>query len=203
MADEILHHGVKSISDLITISGEINVDFADVRTIMEDAGVALMGIGIASGDERAKVAASNAISCPLLEEVSIEGATGVLVNVTGPSDMLLYELDDAMNVVYETVSEDADVIFGLVYDEERDEEFEVTVIATGFAAEEAKQIEGTKTLDIDNFVSQNFMKRRAERQPKTRQKRRQRPTRRKSNSSTDDEDLDVPTFLRIRSREEK
>lgn len=210
MADEVLLFGVKSISDLITISGEINVDFADVKTIMENAGVALMGIGVASGDERAKVAAEHSISCPLLEEISIEGAKGVLVNVTGPPDMLLHELDDAMNIIYDTVSEDADVIFGLVYDEQIGSEFQVTVIATGFDSE-VETIKGTEALDIEDFVSKNFIRRDAtQRKRSSRQtERRQRRTyggesqrRSQENSSKDDEDsLDIPTFLRIRSGE--
>jgi cell division protein FtsZ len=202
MADEVLLFGVKSISDLITVSGEINVDFADVKTIMKDAGVALMGIGVASGDERAKIAAQNSISCPLLEEVSIEGATGVLVNVMGPPDMLLHELDDAMGIIYETVNEDAEVIFGLVYDEQLGSDFQVTVIATGFNGE-VEPIKGTEALDIEDFVSKNFIRRdvRQER-PSKKQERRQRRTYTQPQSqenSSDEDSLDIPTFLRIRS----
>lgn len=217
MADEVLLHGVRSISDLIVIPGEINLDFADVRTIMEDTGVALMGIGVARGDDRAKIAAENAISSPLLEDASIDGATGVLVNVTGPGDMLLHELDDAMNVIYETVNEDANVIFGLVYNENEDtDEFKVTVIATGFDEEVEQQIRGTESIDIEDFVSDHFIKGNTTRSargrtPKRRNNnsrrpyttsRQQRQTQRSHSSQSTDEDLDVPAFLRVRSKNE-
>jgi len=217
LADEVLLHGVKSISDLIVIPGEINLDFADVRTIMKDTGVALMGIGVATGDNRAQTAAENAITSPLLEEASIEGATGVLVNVTGPSDMLLHELDDAMSVIYETVNEDANVIFGLVYNENEEvEEFQVTVIATGFHRE-TEQIKGTEAIDIEAFVSDNFIKGNASRRRNTtKTSKRQsnssrsystsqqnpRQTQRENNSQSGDDALDVPTFLRIRNKDE-
>ena len=210
MADEVLLHGVKSISNLITISGEINVDFADVRTIMKDAGVAIMGIGIASGDERSKAAAENAITCPLLEDGSIEGATGVLVNVTGPSDMLLHELDDAMNVVYAAVNEDANVIFGLVYSDDMNDEFQVTVIATRFDRR-AEQIKGTEAIDIEDFVSKNFIKKEATRKRPIEKGRRQnrfsadsrqsRQTQRERSSQSNEDTWDIPTFFRRRSKE--
>ncbi|RKY01805.1 cell division protein FtsZ, partial [Candidatus Poribacteria bacterium] len=117
IADDVLRQGVQSISDIITIPGEINVDFADVKTIMSEKGGALMGIGVASGENRAQIAAEKAISSPLLEDVSIQGATGILVNVTGGPDMKLHELNDALEVIYEAADEDAHIIFGLVYDE--------------------------------------------------------------------------------------
>ncbi len=133
LGDEILLHGVQSISDIITEAGEINVDFADVETVMRDAGSALMGMGRASGDNRAQVAAEQAISSDLLEETSISGAVGMIVNITSPPDFTMSELDDTMRVIRET-SEDAEPIFGLVYRDELElnDEVLVTVIATGF-----------------------------------------------------------------------
>ncbi len=131
--DEILLHGVQSISDIINETGEINVDFADVETVMRDAGTALMGMGRATGDNRAQVAASHAISSPLLEETSISGAVGMIVNITSPPNFTMHELDETMKVIRD-VSDDAQPIFGLVYRDELElnDEVLVTVIATGF-----------------------------------------------------------------------
>lgn len=133
IGDEILLHGVQSISDIITEAGEINVDFADVETVMRDAGTALMGMGRATGDNRAQAAATAAISSNLLEENSIAGAVGMIVNITSPPDFTMAELDDTMRVIVEA-SEDAQPIFGLVYKDELElnDEVLVTVIATGF-----------------------------------------------------------------------
>ncbi len=133
MGDQILLHGVKSISDIVTESGEINVDFADVESIMRNAGSALMGMGHATGDNRAHVAAEQAISSPLLEQTNIAGAVGMIVNITAPPDFMMYELDEAMQVIKDTAP-DAQIIFGLVYKDELelDDEVLVTVIATGF-----------------------------------------------------------------------
>lgn len=133
IGDEVLLHGVQSISDIITEAGEINVDFADVETVMRDAGTALMGMGQATGDDRAQAAAAKAISSPLLEETSIAGAVGMIVNITAPSDFTMAELDDTMRVITEA-AEDAQPIFGLVHKDELElsDEVLVTVIATGF-----------------------------------------------------------------------
>ena len=133
IGDEILLHGVQSISDIITETGEINVDFADVETVMRNAGTALMGMGRATGDNRAQAAAAAAISSPLLEEMSIAGAVGMIVNITSPPNFTMHELDETMKVIVE-VSEDAQPIFGLVYKDELElsDEVLVTVIATGF-----------------------------------------------------------------------
>ncbi len=131
MADDILRQGVQGITDLITIPGLVNLDFADVRTIMRDAGSALMGIGIASGENRAAEAARAAVSSPLLE-ASIEGATGVLLNVTGGPEIGLFEVNEAAEVVTSAADQNANVIFGAVIDESLDDEVRVTVIATGF-----------------------------------------------------------------------
>jgi cell division protein FtsZ len=131
MADEILRQGVQGITDLITIPGLVNLDFADVRTIMNEAGSALMGIGTASGENRATEAARSAVSSPLLES-SIEGATGVLLNVTGGPDIGLFEVNEAAQVVTSAADQNANVIFGAVIDESLKDEVRVTVIATGF-----------------------------------------------------------------------
>src|SRR5713101_5098037 len=131
VADDILRQGVQGITDLITVPGLVNLDFADVRTIMRDAGSALMGIGIASGENRAAEAARIAVSSPLLES-SIEGATGVLLNVTGGSDVGLFEVNEAAEVVTSAADANANIIFGAVIDPGMGEEVRVTVIATGF-----------------------------------------------------------------------
>ncbi len=133
--DRILLHGVQSISEIIRETGEINVDFADVETVMRDAGTALMGMGSAVGDNRAHAAAVAAISSPLLEETSIAGAVGMIVNITSPPNFTMHELDETMKVIVEA-SEDAQPIFGLVYRDELElnDEVMVTVIATGFDA---------------------------------------------------------------------
>ena len=134
MADDILRQGVQGITDLITVPGIVNLDFADVRTIMRDAGSALMGIGRASGENRAAEAARIAVSSPLLE-ASIEGATGILLNVTGGSDIGLFEVNEAAEVVTGAADQNANVIFGAVIDDSIGDEVQVTVIATGFGGQ--------------------------------------------------------------------
>jgi cell division protein FtsZ len=131
MADDVLRQGVQGITDLITVPGLVNLDFADVRTIMREAGSALMGIGSASGDNRAAEAARAAVSSPLLES-SIEGATGILLNITGGPDIGLFEVNEAAEVVTSAADVNANVIFGAVIDDAMGEEIRVTVIATGF-----------------------------------------------------------------------
>jgi cell division protein FtsZ len=130
-ADNVLKQGVQGITDLITVPGLINLDFADVRTIMRDAGSALMGIGAASGENRAAEAAKNAISSPLLEE-SVEGATGILLNITGGRDLGLFEVNEAAEIVTSAADKNSNIIFGSVIDEALQDEVRVTVIATGF-----------------------------------------------------------------------
>jgi cell division protein FtsZ len=138
MADDILRQGVQGITDLITVPGLVNLDFADVRTIMRDAGSALMGIGVASGESRAAEAARTAVSSPLLE-ASIEGATGILLNITGPTDIGLFEVNEAAEVVTGAADQNANVIFGAVIDESLKDEVRVTVIATGFGAQRRRR----------------------------------------------------------------
>lgn len=131
IADEVLQRGVQGISNIITVPGLINVDFADVKAIMNMAGSAIMGIGIGSGEGRALEAARMAVNSPLLE-TSVEGASGVIFNVTGGSDMTLHEVNEAAEVIYEAVDKDANIIFGAVIDERIQGEIQITVIATGF-----------------------------------------------------------------------
>ena len=131
MADEILLQGVQGITDLITTPGLINTDFADVRTVMSDAGSALMGIGYASGEGRAVAAARSAISSPLLE-ASIEGARGILLNISGGSDLGLFEVNEAAEIIHGVAHPDANIIFGAVIDDSLGDECRVTVIAAGF-----------------------------------------------------------------------
>ncbi len=139
-ADEVLLQAVKGISDLINIRGLINLDFADIRTVMSNKGLALMGTGSAKGENRAVEAATQAISSPLLENVRIDGATGIIINVTGGSDLSLYEVNEASMLITEAASEDAEVIFGAVIDPNITDEVRVTVIATGFANEDKMQV---------------------------------------------------------------
>ncbi len=142
MADSVLLQAVKGISDLITTPGLINLDFADVKTVMRETGMALMGTGSAHGESRALEAAKMAISSPLLENVSIAGARGILLNITGSSSMTLFEVNEASKLVQEEAHEDANIIFGAVIDDSMKDEIRVTVIATGFNREEKQ-----KTLD--------------------------------------------------------
>nr|BFD30575.1 hypothetical protein GTC16762_01930 [Pigmentibacter ruber] len=132
LADEVLLNAVKGISDIINIPGRVNVDFADVKTIMSEMGMALMGIGTATGPNRAAEAARAAINSPLLEDIDIEGATGILINITGTSSMTLHEISEASTLIQEAAHEEANIIFGAVIDENMGDTIRVTVIATGF-----------------------------------------------------------------------
>jgi cell division protein FtsZ len=133
-ADDVLLQAVRGISDLITVHGLINLDFADVRTIMSEMGMAMMGAALAGGENRAIEAAQKAISSPLLEDVSIQGARGVLINITGGPDLSLHEVNEAATLIQEEADEDANIIFGAVIDESMGDEVRITVIATGFGA---------------------------------------------------------------------
>ena len=144
IADDILRQGVQGITDLITVPGIVNLDFADVRTIMRDAGSALMGIGTASGENRAAEAARTAVSSPLLEQ-SVDGATGILLNVTGGTELGLFEVNEAAEVVTGAADQNANVIFGAVIDDSLGDEVRVTVIATGFGAQRRRRrVEATQ-----------------------------------------------------------
>lgn len=141
VADSVLHQATKGISDLINIHGLINLDFADVKTVMSGMGDAIMGTGQATGEERAVLAAQSAISSPLLNNTDINGAKGLLVNVTGGPDLSLIEVDEAMQIIYEEVGEEANIIFGAVIDEALKEQISVTIIATGFNQESVRKVE--------------------------------------------------------------
>jgi cell division protein FtsZ len=176
MADDILRQGVQGITDLITVPGLVNLDFADVRTIMSEAGSALMGIGSAAGENRAAEAARAAVSSPLLE-ASIEGATGILLNITGGSDIGLFEVYEAAEVVTGAADQNANVIFGAVIDDSKREEVTVTVLATGFGTRRRRSRRELPPLPGD------------EEPPLPREPREQRPF-------EGPDDLDVPSFLR-------
>ncbi|HTY55064.1 MAG TPA: cell division protein FtsZ, partial [Candidatus Binataceae bacterium] len=139
-ADEVLLQAVRGISELVTVHGLINLDFADVRSIMAEMGMAMMGAASANGENRAVEAAQRAISSPLLEDVSIKGARGLLINITGGPDMSLYEVNEAASLIQEEAHEDANIIFGAVIDEKVNNELRVTVIATGFGDFETRYV---------------------------------------------------------------
>jgi len=150
LADSVLHQAAKGISDLINVHGLINLDFADVQTIMKKMGEAIMGTGVAQGEERAVLAAQQAISSPLLDDASISGAQGVLVNITGSADLTLLEVDAATNIIFQEAGKDANIIFGAVIDPSLGDEIRVTVIATGFnhgkfITENEKEVEQVST----------------------------------------------------------
>jgi len=154
LADDVLHNAVRGISDLITVHGLINLDFADVRTIMNEMGVALMGTGVARGEDRAEEAARMAISSPLLEDLSIDGAHGVLINITGGPDLSLYEVNEASTLIQEAAHEDANIIFGAVIDESIPEgEMRVTVIATGLEGDKMRRGRDREVLIDDGKVT--------------------------------------------------
>jgi cell division protein FtsZ len=183
-ADNVLRQGVQGITDLITIPGLINLDFADVRTIMTDAGTAVMGVGIGSGESRAGDAARAAIASPLLEE-AIDGATGILLNITGGRNLGLFEVNEAAEIIQNAADRDANIIFGAVIDEQQEDAVSVTVIGTGF------QHHGGPRLRGDRFTSSASRDEDRERRPR-------RPSERSERGSGEirDEDLDVPPFLR-------
>jgi cell division protein FtsZ len=184
IADDILRQGVQGISDIITIPGLINVDFADVRAIMADAGSALMGIGIASGKSRAREAAIMAVSSPLLE-TSIKGAKGVVINITGGSDLTLHEVNSAAESIYEEVDQDdANIIFGAVIDESMQGEVRITVIATGFNGE-------AQGMPINEMAKPAEL-------PRSNVASRQSPTSRTPVTNNDRNRLDIPDFLQRR-----
>ncbi len=189
-ADEVLLSATKGISDLILIPGLVNLDFADIKTIMLDAGEALMGTGMASGDNRGEIAARMALQSPLLEEISIEGARGVLVNVTGGSDMALFDISMATETVHEAAGSGANIIFGAVIDDSLNDRIFVTVIATGFG-KKTKSDDPGEEIDLFGFKTEGGKRIR------TRRVRPKRPILDKVTSPNyEDEDFRVPTFIR-------
>ncbi|WP_163536723.1 cell division protein FtsZ [Gracilibacillus sp. YIM 98692] len=192
-ADNVLRQGVQGISDLIATPGLINVDFADVKTIMADKGSALMGIGVATGESRAAEAAKKAVSSPLLE-TSIDGAHGVLMNITGGSNLSLYEVQEAADIVTSAADQEVNVIFGSVINEDLKDEIVVTVIATGF---DESQMKNTQQ------KPKSVLQQKTQSQPKERkQETPQEPVHQpQAQRQTQEEDtLDIPTFLRNRNR---
>ena len=147
LADSVLHHASKGISDLINVHGLVNLDFADVETIMKNMGEAIIGTGTAKGEERAVLAAQQAISSPLLDNASISGAQGVLVNITGGSDLAIMEVDQATNIIFEEAGQGANIIFGAVIDPNLKDEIMVTVIATGFNHKSSSDEISNKTIE--------------------------------------------------------
>jgi cell division protein FtsZ len=186
MADDVLRQGVQGITDLITIPGLINLDFADVRTIMTDAGSALMGIGMGQGESRAGEAAKAAISSPLLEE-SVEGATGILLNITGGRDLGLFEVNEAAEIVQSASSDDSNIIFGAVIDDTMGEDVRVTVIATGFDRGRGGPL-GARPAGRE----------RREEGPGPRDRSPRMSDRQRSSLEISDDDIDIPPFLRDR-----
>ncbi|MCG1008642.1 cell division protein FtsZ [Salinicoccus sp. ID82-1] len=191
-ADNVLRQGVQGISDLIAVSGEVNLDFADVKTIMYNQGSALMGIGVSSGENRAIEASKKAISSPLLE-TSIVGAQGVLMNITGGESLSLFEAQEAADVVQDAADEDVNMIFGTVINPELEDEIIVTVIATGFNEKSVNRTPEREEKRESFTYPTSSRESTPEREPEPRE------TREASNDSQDD-DYEVPTFLRNRSR---
>ncbi len=195
-ADNVLRQGVQGISDLIAKPGLINVDFADVKTIMYDKGSALMGIGVATGENRAAEAAKKAISSPLLE-TSVDGANGILMNITGGMNLSLFEVQEAADLVTSAADNEVNVIFGSVINDELEDEIIVTVIATGF--DESKQTEQQPQARREEPRQQ----RQAPRQVPSQQEPRRQDRREDASeevASSDEDTLDIPTFLRNRNR---
>jgi len=196
-ADEVLLNAVRSISDLIVGSGHVVVDFADVKTIMCERGMAIMGIGEANGENRAREAAQKAISSPLLEDISIHGARGVLINVTGNTDMTLNEVSEASTLIQEQAHENAKIIWGLVYDPGMGDAIRITVIATGFEEQVQTDEENTdsyahgRLFDEENIPS--FMKKKVAIDYKVDYKE---IKTRSDSVDIDDDRYDIPTFLR-------
>ncbi|WP_026362219.1 cell division protein FtsZ [Geopsychrobacter electrodiphilus] len=199
-ADDVLRQAVQGISDLIITEGLINVDFADVRTVMSNRGMAMMGIGIAEGERRAYEAAHAAISSPLLEEIDISGAMGVLVNISGSSNMTMEEFEEASTIIHEKVHEDANIIVGLVIDEDLGDKIKITAIATGFGDDfkgkrkvtdeitrnaHAMMRGGKIDLDVPTII-------------RNQQKVQPRMAISSRDLFSDDEQFDIPTFLRKR-----
>src|SRR5215212_9423215 len=179
-ADAVLGQGVQGITDLITTPGLINLDFADVRTIMQDAGSALMGIGEASGENRAAEAAKNAVSSPLLEQ-SVEGATGILLNITGGTDLGLFEVNEAAEIIQSAADQNSNIIFGAVVDDTMGDAVRVTVIATGFERPSRTPL----------FAEDSTGRRREPRRRDVTLDERQR-----ASLEISDDDIDVPSFLK-------
>ena len=200
LADSVLNQATKGISDLINKPGLINLDFADVKTVMHNMGDAIMGTGIAKGDERAILAAQEAINSPLLQDANIKGAKGLLVNISGPQDMTIHELNDASSIIYEEAGENANVILGCVVDNNLSDEVHITVIATGLNDDEYPkyiEYETNKKYNMKN-INTNTNEEEIKEAEIDKVDNLDNLNNDKSISSFGD-DLDVPTFLRNRN----
>jgi cell division protein FtsZ len=209
VADSVLTHGVQGISDLITVSGLINVDFADVKSIMSDSGTALMGIGVGVGENRAQIAAKQATASPLLE-VSMDGARGVLFNITGSSDLSMSEVDEASRIIAKAADPDANIIFGATIDDELHDQIKITVIATGFD-ESRRRLQNMVTRGFESeqevkaeepqeekrdrsyYFGNNTYQEPQQSQPQPQQSQQQ------SKKDEDEDIFDIPAFLRQRN----
>jgi cell division protein FtsZ len=192
-ADDVLRQGIQGISELITVPGLINLDFADVRTIMSEGGAALMAVGTASGEDRARLAAEQAIASELLD-ITINGARGILFNVTGGTNLTLYEVNQAAAIIRETAHPDVNLIFGAVVDPEMKDDLRITVIATGFERAGVRPIERPKTEEKSNIAvvqpARNVERVDVERQPQ--------PVMEYASRVINTDELEVPTFIRKR-----
>ena len=209
LADSILNQAAKGISDLINVHGMINLDFADVETIMKNMGEAIMGTGVATGEERAVLSAQQAIASPLLDNASISGAQGILVNITGGKDLTLHEVDEATSIIFEEAGNDANIIFGAVIDPKLEEEIQVTVIATGFNnhkyredSDETQKITKAPQREVNRMLGEKINVSLSEQKniPKEMTPEDERP---KPNMLIDDDnpviygnDIEIPAFIR-------
>jgi cell division protein FtsZ len=203
-ADEVLLHATQGISSLISVTGLVNVDFADVRTVMQAGGSALMGTGIGRGENRAMEAAQQAISSPLLDNVSVSGASGVLVNITGGADLTLGEVHQINEIIHDAVGDDAEIIFGAVHEPAMQGEIRVTVIATGFdramstghvtPAHESAPVAAPKSSPVIPFPNRPARVTGAAAPPRADAPRPARPSTEKG--SQDLSDMEIPTFIR-------
>lgn len=222
--NDVLNRSLKGIADIIAKPGHINVDFADVRTIMKDMGLAVMGTGKGSGDDRARSAAQSAICSPLLENMNIEGARSVLFNITGGNNLSLHEINEAASIIYEQADEDANIILGSVIDETLNDEVVVTVIATGFGLHKAKEesisrnnaefntaksVSVKATVKDAEFDATDHEKPEKKEEPAEESLRetkesssKQEPEQEKKQYVLDVENLDVPTFMRQKNSEQ-
>jgi cell division protein FtsZ len=189
IADDVLMHATRGISDLITMPGLINLDFADVKTVMKDMGNALMGTGVSKGENRAVEAAKGAISSPMLEDTNIGGAEGLLINVTGGEDLSLHEVSEAVSIIYDAAGDDANVIFGAVIDSALVDEFRVTAIATGFGKGREKQkTRSSEALRVDDLSRPAFLRRKILQDDSS--------TRKEKSKVVPSGGLDIPSFIR-------
>lgn len=195
VADSVLGQGVKGISDLITIPGLINVDFADVKSVMSEAGNTLMGIGVGMGENRAQIAARSAVSSPLLE-VSIQGAKGILFNITGGKDLTMNEINEAAEIITSAADADANIIFGTVIDEKLTDEIKITVIATGFSQTRQKLIQVSRLNPLKKTTVNILNGEKQKKQAKNKELKIQETESIRNDENPEETEFDIPAFLR-------